>query len=81
MAKPYVIPPHDRLGLSRNEAACYIGVSIALFEEMVFDGRMPQPKLINSRKVWSRPSVEKAFAELSEYGQSSPPRSPWTDPA
>jgi predicted DNA-binding transcriptional regulator AlpA len=79
MAKPHLILPHDKLGLSRNEAACYIGVSSPMFDEMVLDGRMPQPKLINGLKVWSRNSVEKAFAELSEDGQNKPRRSPWAD--
>jgi hypothetical protein len=50
-----------------------------MFDEMVLDGRMPQPKLINGLKVWSRNSVEKAFAELSEDGQNKPRRSPWAD--
>jgi hypothetical protein len=72
MAKRYVISAQDRLGLTRTEAACYIGVSCALFDELVLDGRMPQPKLINSRKVWSRQSVEKAFLDLPEEGQSTP---------
>jgi len=48
---PLVQPP-VRLGLSRAEAAEYIGVGVSLFDQMVADGRMPQPKLINTRKVW-----------------------------
>ena len=64
MSKHYVIPGHERAGLSRNEAAAYIGVSATLFDEMVKDGRMPQGKVINSRRVWSRKEVEAAFEEL-----------------
>ena len=64
-----LIQPQDRLGLSRVEAAEYVGIGASLFDEMVNDGRMPQPKLINSRKVWSRLKIEKAFAELPEDGQ------------
>lgn len=60
------ISPQDRLGLSRVEAAEYVGVGVALFDAMVADGRMPPPKTINSRKVWPRQRVEIAFSELPE---------------
>jgi predicted DNA-binding transcriptional regulator AlpA len=45
-------------------AATYIGVSPTLFDEMVNDGRMPKPKLINSRTVWDRFALDDAFAAL-----------------
>jgi hypothetical protein len=35
-------------GLSRIEAARYVGVSPSLFDQMVKDGRMPGPKRINN---------------------------------
>jgi hypothetical protein len=48
----HVLPPSlPPRGLSRVEAARYIGVSPSLFDEMVKDGRMPPPKPINARKV------------------------------
>ena len=45
-------------------AAAFIGVSPSKFDEMVKDGRMPKPKRIDSRRVWSRIAIEKAFARL-----------------
>jgi excisionase family DNA binding protein len=36
-------------GLSRDEAARYIGVGTTKFDEMVADGRMPRPKRIDGR--------------------------------
>jgi excisionase family DNA binding protein len=74
-----LIPAHDRIGLSRAEAAEYVGVSTPLFEEMVADGRMPPPKLANSRKVWHRERLAEAFAELPEEGQGQESGSPWMD--
>jgi predicted DNA-binding transcriptional regulator AlpA len=75
-----LILPQDRFGLSRVEAAEYIGVSSSLFDEMVSDRRMPLPKLINSRKVWMRAEVEKAFAELPYDGQDKKDAAnPWQD--
>ena len=55
MSRPrQAIPPADRIGLSRVEAAEYIGVSSTTFDAMVADGRMPHPKEIGSRRVWHR---------------------------
>jgi predicted DNA-binding transcriptional regulator AlpA len=78
-ARRPLIAAHDRIGLSRAEAAEYIGVSTSLFDEMVGDGRMPPAKLINSRKVWMRTKIEKPFAELPDAGQDKDSSSPWMD--
>jgi predicted DNA-binding transcriptional regulator AlpA len=59
-------------GLSRVEAAVYIGVSPSLFDAMVKDGRMPQPKRINSRAVWDRRRVDDAFEALPDGTYSNP---------
>jgi predicted DNA-binding transcriptional regulator AlpA len=59
---PRNLPPR---GLSRTEAAAYIGISASLFDMLVKDGRMPKPKQINSRNVWDIRRIDKAFDELS----------------
>jgi predicted DNA-binding transcriptional regulator AlpA len=51
-------------GVCRSEAAQYIGVSPALFDEMVRDGRMPHPIRINSRTVWDVRDLDAKFEEL-----------------
>jgi predicted DNA-binding transcriptional regulator AlpA len=63
-------------GLSRMQAAAYIGVSPSLFDEMVKDGRMPQPMRINARAVWDRVKLDEAFAALSDGG-SDGSNDPW----
>jgi hypothetical protein len=60
---PLSLPPR---GLSRVEAAAYFGVSPGLFDQMVADGRAPQPKVINSRLVWDRLALDKAFDALPD---------------
>lgn len=55
-------------GLSRIEAAEYVGVSPTLFDQMVKDGRMPTPKEINSRVVWDRHGLDAAFDDLPDRG-------------
>lgn len=68
---PAIIPPDRRIGLSRIEAAEYIGVSPTLFDQMVDDGRMPRPKMAGARRIWSRPALELAFANLPESAGSA----------
>jgi predicted DNA-binding transcriptional regulator AlpA len=58
-------------GLSRVEAAAYIGISPSLFDQMVGDGRMPGPKRINSRVVWDRFALDVAFDALPDRDQAA----------
>jgi len=51
-------------GFSREQSARYIGVSSNLFDQLVGDGRMPQPKIINKRCVWDRYELDAAFEAL-----------------
>jgi predicted DNA-binding transcriptional regulator AlpA len=41
-------------------------VSPSLFDEMVKDGRMPNPTRINARTVWDREKLDEAFVALSD---------------
>jgi hypothetical protein len=58
------VPNISPRGLSRKEAADYIGVSPSLFDEMVKDCRMPPPKRINARTVWDVRQLDAAFDAL-----------------
>ncbi len=75
---PVSLPPR---GLSRVEAAAYVGVSASLFDAMVKDGRMPLPKRINARTVWDRLRLDVAFAALPDEGDSegAPRNDEWGD--
>lgn len=53
-----------RRGLSRIEAAVYVGVGLTKFDEMVADGRMPTARLIDGRKVWDLRRLDMAFEAL-----------------
>ena len=57
-------PAPVRRGLSRAEAAEYIGLGTTKFDALVNDGRMPKPKRIDGRTVWDRVAVDRAFDEL-----------------
>lgn len=60
---PSSLPPR---GLSRVQAAAYVGVSPTLFDILVTDGRMPRPKRINARKVWDLRKLDLAFDALPQ---------------
>jgi predicted DNA-binding transcriptional regulator AlpA len=61
-----------RRGLSREEAATYIGISPSLFDELVKSGTMPKPIRIKSRTVWGVHQLDKYFEDLS-----TPNDNPW----
>jgi predicted DNA-binding transcriptional regulator AlpA len=59
-------------GMSRDEAARYVGVGTTKFDEMVTDGRMPRPKRVDGRVIWDRLRIEAAFSDLPEQGVANP---------
>jgi predicted DNA-binding transcriptional regulator AlpA len=58
------VRPVPRRGLSREEAAMYIGISSSKFDALVGEGRMPAPVRIDSRKVWDIRALDLAFDAL-----------------
>ena len=56
--------PIPRRGLSRAEAARYVGISTSLFDRLVKDGRMPNPRKIDARLVWDIRALDVAFDNL-----------------
>ena len=60
-----------RRGLSREQAAGYIGVSPSTFDKMVIAGQMPGPKRIGTRKVWDVRALDVAIDNLP--GEDSVP--------
>ncbi len=64
------VRPVPRRGLSRKEAAMYIGVSASKFDQLVHDGRMPGPKRIDGRKLWDLHALDLAFDDLPVDGNS-----------
>jgi hypothetical protein len=63
--RPTHLPPNcPPIGLSRLQAAEFMGVSPTKFDQMVADGRASPPRRIDGRKVWDRRELEFAFAAL-----------------
>lgn len=57
-------------GMSREEAARYVGVGTTKFDEMVADCRMPKPKRIDGRVIWDRIALDAAFTDLPSEGKN-----------
>lgn len=64
-------------GLSRSQAAAYVGVGTTTFDEMVKDGRMPQPKRVNARTIWDRFELDICFDQLPSMGANAESQNAW----
>lgn len=64
MAKQSDALSYPPRGMSREEAARYVGVGTTKFDEMVADRRMPKPRKIDGRVVWDRIALDAAFSDL-----------------
>jgi hypothetical protein len=53
-----------RRGLSREEAAMYLGIGAGLFDEMRSQGKIEPPRLIKGRKLWDIRDLDMAFEAL-----------------
>lgn len=51
-------------GLSRREAAEYIGISESKFADLVRQGRMPAPRKIDRGLIYDRYQIDEAFDNL-----------------
>ena len=61
-----------RRGLSREEAARYVGVGASKFDELVKDKRMPKPFKIDGRVIWDIHDLDAAVDNLKDQVAASP---------
>nr|WP_247969098.1 hypothetical protein [Bradyrhizobium sp. 195] len=64
---PPSLPPR---GLSRVQAAEWVGVSPSTFDKMVADRQMPRPKRIGGRVIWDLKQLDCAFTALDDDGEN-----------
>jgi hypothetical protein len=69
--------PVPRRGLSRDEAAMYVGISPGKFDQLLINGRMPMPRRIDGRKVWDIRDLDMAFDSLPR--EDGPVVGSWDD--
>lgn len=66
---PDSLPP---IGISRDQAAAFVGIGESLFDRMVAAGKMPEPRMIAGRLVWDVEEVVKAFRALPHRSEPVP---------
>lgn len=71
-----ILPTWVPRGLARQAAAEYVGVGLSKFDEMVGDGRMPQPRMVDRRLVWDRLELDAAFEDLPQRQADGSTREP-----
>lgn len=59
-------------GMTRAVAAAYIGASLSLWDKLVAETEMPQPKRIHGRTIWDKQAVDRAF-DLLDGGSPATP--------
>jgi predicted DNA-binding transcriptional regulator AlpA len=69
--------PVPRRGLSRDEAAIYVGIGATLFDSLVAGGQMPKPFRIGNRVLWDVRKIDLHFDELSRDDDTG--KSSWED--
>jgi predicted DNA-binding transcriptional regulator AlpA len=60
-------------GLSRIQAASYLGIGTTLFDELVSAGTMPPPRRIKGRVVWDRFELDVSFEALPSDSKPTEP--------
>lgn len=73
------LPLPVRRLLRRPEAAAYGGMSSGLFDQMVADGRMPRPRVVNSLRLWDLRELDAAIDALPVHGDVPAEKSTWDD--
>ncbi len=68
---PRALPFDCPRGLSRVEAARYIGVSPGTFDRLVEEGTMPKPIRVRARLIYDRLELDAAFDALGEAQEVS----------
>jgi excisionase family DNA binding protein len=58
--------PYPPRGLSREEAARYVGIGATTFDRLIEEGKMPRPLRLGKRVIWDRLKLEAAFSDLDE---------------
>lgn len=53
-----------RRGLSRDEAAMYLGIGVGLFDELRQAGKIAPARVISNRKLWDIRDLDMAFEAL-----------------
>lgn len=60
---------YETRGRCRQKAAAHLDIGLTKFDELVADGRMPQPRVIDARVIWDVYELDAAFDRLPRRGE------------
>ena len=75
LANPTHATPWPR-GLSREQAAAYVGLGTTFFKQLVAEEKFPKPVKIGARLVWDIRELDAAFDSLKDSEQDGG-QNPW----
>lgn len=70
---PDSLPP---IGVNREQAAAYIGISATSFDRLVYEGIMPDARILRGRLVWDVAEIADAFRAIPHRSESTT-TNPW----
>ena len=70
-----IIPIEQRRGLTKIEAAAYVGVCASTFDAAIREGKYPAATLPGQR--WDKRALDAALDKLSGLGATSDPYDEW----
>lgn len=71
MTRAAMMPTEPR-GLSRVDAAAYVGIGVTLFDKLVHKGTLPQGIKLEGRVLWDRRALDRAMDEIFDAPASVP---------
>ena len=60
-----------RRGLDHDEAATFVGVTMATFDRMVAEGRLPKPVELYGEIVWDLVQLDRAMDRLTGFRRNT----------
>lgn len=64
-------------GLSREEAADYVGIGATLFDALVAEGKLPKAIALHGRRIWDRKRIDAALDRFSDDGDAAGAINEW----
>jgi predicted DNA-binding transcriptional regulator AlpA len=62
-------------GLSREDAAAYMGIGATLFDRLIAAGRVPRPVRLDGRVIWDRRKLDRFLDDLFDQPEFEDPHS------
>lgn len=65
---PSLVP----IGVGRVKAAALLDIGATLFDQLVADGLLPQPRELRGRLIWDVEEIGEAFRRIPHRGEENP---------